>query len=200
MKSFRAILSLFMVAVLLAGFVLVPGAVMAEGILQPGDINGDGKVNLGDVSRIYSHIRSVRLITDEEALKRADLSGDGKLNIGDVARAYTVVCSGELPKTNVTLKVWTPSWDQDGGSSWLSRMQKSFEESHPRYNITWINEVCSEGDAGYIVSNSLRILSSSFDTSTSCPIGIYSLASAVVMVTMPSIWSGSFSSMVTESA
>ena len=152
MKSFRAILSLFMVAVLLAGFVLVPGAVMAEGVLQPGDINGDGKVNLGDVSRIYSHIRSVRLITDEEALKRADLSGDGKLNIGDVARAYTVVCSGELPKTNVTLKVWTPAWDQDGDSSWLSRMQKSFEASHPRYNITWINEVCSEGDAGAIVS------------------------------------------------
>ena len=141
-----------MVAVLLAGFVLVPGAVMAEGVLQPGDINGDGKVNLGDVSRIYSHIRSVRLITDEEALKRADLSGDGKLNIGDVARAYTVVCSGELPKTNVTLKVWTPAWDQEGDSSWLSRMQKSFEASHPRYNITWINEVCSEGDAGAIVS------------------------------------------------
>ena len=53
--------------------------------------------------------------------------------------------NGEV--TPVTLKVWTPTEDQlEGG--WLLEMQKKFEAAHPEYKMTWVNEPCSEGDAG----------------------------------------------------
>ena len=151
MKLFRTVFSFLMVAVMLAGFVLLPGTAVAESSLPMGDVSGDGKLNLGDVTRIYSHIRNVRLITDEQALSRADLTGDGKLNIGDVARLYALIRSGVTVKTEVTLKIWMPYEDQESEDSWLPQMQKSFAKSHPQYNITWINEVCYEGDAGYQV-------------------------------------------------
>ena len=152
MKSFRKLLSLLMVVVLLAGFMLVPGH-SAQANLQPGDINGDGKVNVGDVSRLYSHIRGIRLITDLDALSRADLTGDGKLNIGDTARVYSLVRTTTPPsKTNVTLTVWVPSEDLYGYDTWILQMEESFEKAHPEYNITWVNDVCYEGDAGGAVS------------------------------------------------
>ena len=54
--------------------------------------------------------------------------------------------------TEVTLKIWAPSEDQAEGNSWLAAMEKAFEEKHPEYKITWINEVCGEGDAGGLVT------------------------------------------------
>ena len=52
---------------------------------------------------------------------------------------------------DVTLKVWAPDMDliEHG---WMETMQEQFAEAHPEYNITWINEICNEGDAGYMVS------------------------------------------------
>ena len=53
---------------------------------------------------------------------------------------------------DVTLKVWGPDLDLAEGNSWLVAMEESFAEAHPEYNITWVNEVCNEGDAGTMVS------------------------------------------------
>lgn len=52
----------------------------------PGDVTGDGKVNMGDVARIYAHIKGSTLLTDPDALAAADVSGDGKINLGDTSR------------------------------------------------------------------------------------------------------------------
>jgi arabinogalactan oligomer/maltooligosaccharide transport system substrate-binding protein len=151
MKSFRTVLSLLMVAVLLVGFLVVPGS--ATDTPPMGDVSGDGKLNLGDVTRIYSHIRNVRLITDEQALGRADLTGDGKLNIGDVARLYSQIRNGVGIETNVTLKVWAPYEDQQEDNSWLLAMEESFQKKHPEYNITWVNAECSEGDVSWLMED-----------------------------------------------
>ena len=49
---------------------------------------------------------------------------------------------------DVTLSVWAPQEDQDGGNdSWLSQVEANFEKEHPEYKITWKNDVLSEGDA-----------------------------------------------------
>ena len=53
--------------------------------------------------------------------------------------------------TDVTLKVWGPSEDQAEGG-WLIAMEEAFAEAHPELNITWENAVCSEGDAGGLVT------------------------------------------------
>ena len=59
--------------------------------------------------------------------------------------------TGNNTVTDVTLKVWGPDLDlvENG---WMATMQKKFEEAHPEYKITWITEVCNEGDAGTMVS------------------------------------------------
>ena len=54
-----------------------------------GDTSGDGKLNMGDVAKLYSHIRGTALIADEYAQACADVSGDGKLNVGDTAALYS---------------------------------------------------------------------------------------------------------------
>ena len=53
--------------------------------------------------------------------------------------------------TNVTLKVWGPSEDQAEGG-WLIAMEEKFAAEHPELKITWENAVCSEGDAGSLVT------------------------------------------------
>lgn len=53
-----------------------------------GDASQDGSVTVGDVAKIYSHIRNTVLISDEYAQSCADASGDGTLNMGDVAKVY----------------------------------------------------------------------------------------------------------------
>jgi hypothetical protein len=57
-----------------------------------GDITGDGKLNIGDVARIYAHIKGGTKLTDY-ALACADMNGDGKINIGDTGRAYAILKS-----------------------------------------------------------------------------------------------------------
>ena len=60
-------------------------------LCQFGDLNSDGKINLGDVARIYSHIRNTGAIADPYSLQCADLDQNDKLNLGDVARCYALV-------------------------------------------------------------------------------------------------------------
>ena len=62
----------------------------------------------------------------------------------------------EVEVQDITLKVWGPQEDQtaqDGQStSFLEAACEKFAEAHPEWNITWVFEVCAEGDAGTMVS------------------------------------------------
>ena len=49
---------------------------------------------------------------------------------------------------DITLKVWGPQEDQVDASSWLPTMCEQFNAAHPEWNITFVYEVCPEGDAG----------------------------------------------------
>ena len=49
---------------------------------------------------------------------------------------------------DITLKVWGPQEDQVDASSWLPTMCEKFNAEHPEWNITFVYEVCPEGDAG----------------------------------------------------
>jgi hypothetical protein len=56
-----------------------------------GDVTGDGRRNIGDVARIYAHLRGSLLLTDSNALFHADFTGEGRLNMGDVAKLYSFI-------------------------------------------------------------------------------------------------------------
>lgn len=54
---------------------------------------------------------------------------------------------------DITLTVWGPSEDQNAEQgNWLPTMCEKFNEAHPEWNITFKYGVCSEGDAGSMVS------------------------------------------------
>lgn len=53
-----------------------------------GDITGDGNVNIGDVAKLYAHIKGTSVLTDENIADLCDITGDGNVNIGDVAKLY----------------------------------------------------------------------------------------------------------------
>ena len=61
-----------------------------------GDVTGDGNVNMGDISRIYAHVKGSVLLTDSAVLATADVTGDGNINMGDVSRLAAHV-SGRVP-------------------------------------------------------------------------------------------------------
>ena len=48
----------------------------------------------------------------------------------------------------ITLKVWGPNEDQADENSFLKVACAKFAEAHPEYDITFVFEVCAEGDAG----------------------------------------------------
>ena len=50
-----------------------------------GDVNGDGAVTITDVSKVAAHIKSKKLLTEEEQ-KRADVNGDGKVDVTDLSK------------------------------------------------------------------------------------------------------------------
>lgn len=58
---------------------------------QLGDVTGDKRINVGDVARLYGHIKKTNIITDAYVLLCMDLTGDGRLNVGDTARLYARV-------------------------------------------------------------------------------------------------------------
>lgn len=53
---------------------------------------------------------------------------------------------------NITLSVWAPQEDQAKDTNWLGKVEENFAKAHPEYNITWKNDVVSEGDASKQVS------------------------------------------------
>lgn len=55
-----------------------------------GDVSGDGRVNVGDVARVYSHVRRTNPLTAPYVLACADINGDGRVNVGDTALIYAV--------------------------------------------------------------------------------------------------------------
>lgn len=58
--------------------------------VNKGDITGDGRINVGDVSKLYAHVKKTAPLPDT-ALAHADLTGDGRINIGDVSKLYAYV-------------------------------------------------------------------------------------------------------------
>ena len=52
-----------------------------------GDVNSDGRVNIGDVSRLYAHVKGGSQLTGD-ALFVGDVNNDNRNNIGDVSRLY----------------------------------------------------------------------------------------------------------------
>ena len=55
-----------------------------------GDITGEDKVNMGDVAKLYAHIKGTSILTEETGLDRCDITGEGKVNMGDVAKLYAL--------------------------------------------------------------------------------------------------------------
>jgi hypothetical protein len=56
-----------------------------------GDVTGDRSLNIGDVGRLYSHVRKLNLLQDDYVLLCADYNGDGTINIGDVVKLYSFI-------------------------------------------------------------------------------------------------------------
>ncbi|MBR5126000.1 MAG: extracellular solute-binding protein, partial [Oscillospiraceae bacterium] len=52
----------------------------------------------------------------------------------------------------ITLKVWGPQEDQADANSFLPVACAKFNEAHPEWDITFVFEVCAEGDAGTMVT------------------------------------------------
>jgi hypothetical protein len=52
-----------------------------------GDVTGEGSVNMGDLSRLYAHIRGASILTGD-ILFIADVTGDGNVNMGDISQIY----------------------------------------------------------------------------------------------------------------
>lgn len=48
---------------------------------------------------------------------------------------------------DITLSVWAPQEDQAKDTNWLGKVEENFAKEHSEYNITWKNDVVSEGDA-----------------------------------------------------
>lgn len=60
--------------------------------------------------------------------------------------------SGASGTEDITLSVWAPQEDQAKDTNWLGQVEENFAKNHPEYNITWKNDVVSEGDASKQVS------------------------------------------------
>ena len=63
------------------------------------------------------------------------------------APAETEAAAPAAPEA-ITLKVWGPNEDQATEDSFLQVACAKFAEAHPEYDITFVFEVCAEGDAG----------------------------------------------------
>lgn len=54
-----------------------------------GDVNGDYRLNLGDISKLYAHVRGSNKLPEGYAQSCADYNDDGTINIGDTVRLYS---------------------------------------------------------------------------------------------------------------
>ena len=57
----------------------------------PGDVNGDHQLNIGDIGKLYAHIRGSNKLRDGYAQLCADYNADGTINIGDAVRLYSIL-------------------------------------------------------------------------------------------------------------
>ena len=64
-----------------------PAGVTEVLLVVKGDVSGDGRVNMGDVSKLYAHIKGTNMLTGV-TLFTADISDDGRINMGDVSKLY----------------------------------------------------------------------------------------------------------------
>ena len=60
--------------------------------------------------------------------------------------------AAEAAPEAITLKVWGPNEDQADDNSFLPVACAKFAEAHPEWDITFVYEVCAEGDAGTMVT------------------------------------------------
>ena len=67
------------------------------------------------------------------------------------APAATEAAAAPAAPEAINLKVWGPQEDQ-GEGGFLPTACAQFDEAHPEWNITFVFEVCSEGDAGNMVT------------------------------------------------
>ena len=71
---------------------LEPGdAVLELKLCIPGDVTADHRLNIGDVGKLYGHVRGSNKLQDAYALLCADYTQDGTVNIGDVGKLYNLV-------------------------------------------------------------------------------------------------------------
>ena len=54
-----------------------------------GDVTGDGNVNMGDISKLYAHIRNTAPITDAYQLLCGNATDDNTVNMGDISAIYS---------------------------------------------------------------------------------------------------------------
>lgn len=54
-----------------------------------GDVNGDQRLNIGDISKLYAHVRGSNKLPEGYAQSCADYNADGNINIGDTVRLYS---------------------------------------------------------------------------------------------------------------
>lgn len=54
-----------------------------------GDVNGDYRLNIGDISKLYAHVRGSNKLPEGYAQSCADYNDDGTINIGDTVRLYS---------------------------------------------------------------------------------------------------------------
>lgn len=64
-----------------------PASVTEVVLVVKGDVSGDARINMGDVSKLYAHIKGTNILTGD-ALFMADISGDRRINMGDVSKLY----------------------------------------------------------------------------------------------------------------
>ena len=68
------------------------------------------------------------------------------------APAATEAAAAPAAPEAITLKVWGPQEDQADENSFLPVACAKFAEAHPEWDITFVFEVCAEGDAGTMVT------------------------------------------------
>ena len=56
-----------------------------------GDLTGDGNVNVGDVAKVYAHVKGTVPLTDEYTRSCAKVTDSEEITIGDAAKIYAHV-------------------------------------------------------------------------------------------------------------
>lgn len=72
-----------------AELVVEPGETVFDvKVCAYGDVNHDHSLNIGDIGRLYAHIRGTNKLQSDYAQRCADYNEDGVINIGDAVKLY----------------------------------------------------------------------------------------------------------------